>query len=48
MKKILALALSLVMCISLVGCGNSNKAVVTVNGQEISVGNYEKILALNK
>lgn len=48
MKKILALVLSLMMVLSLVGCSSENKVVATVNGQEITLGNYEKLLALNK
>ena len=47
MKKILSLILSLIITVSLVGC-SSNKAVATVNGENITLGNYEKVLALNK
>ena len=36
------------MTVSLVGCSSKNKAVATVNGQDITLGNYEKLLALNK
>ena len=49
MKKILALILSMIITISLIGCSNNNdKAIATVNGQDITLGNYEKLLALNK
>lgn len=48
MKKILTLALVLVMTMSLIGCSSQNKTVATVNEQEITLGNYEKLLALNK
>lgn len=48
MKKILSLVLSLMMVLSLVGCSNENKVVATVNGKEITLGNYERLLALNK
>lgn len=47
MKKILSLILSLIITVSLVGC-SSNKAVATVNGENITLGNYEKVLSLNK
>lgn len=49
MKKILTLILSLVMvAVSLTGCGKTNKPVATVNGEAITLGNYEKLLSLNK
>ena len=48
MKKILSLVLSLMMVLSLVGCSSENKVVATVNGKEITLGNYERLLALNK
>ena len=48
MKKIFTLILCLMMTVSLVGCSSKNKAVATVNGQDITLGNYEKLLALNK
>ncbi|WP_455539795.1 peptidylprolyl isomerase [Terrisporobacter sp.] len=50
MKKIFTLMLCLMMTASLIGCNNKkeDKAVATVNGKEITLGNYEKLLALNK
>lgn len=48
MKKIFTLILCLMMTVSLVGCSSKNKAVAIVNGQDIILGNYEKLLALNK
>ena len=51
MKKILALILSMIMTMSLIGCSNKtdeNEPVAIVNGQAITLGNYEKLLALNK
>lgn len=48
MKKIFTLILCLMMTVSLVGCSTANKVVATVNGQDITLGNYEKLLALNK
>ena len=37
------------MTVSLIGCSNKkNEAVATVNGETITLGNYEKLLALNK
>ena len=48
MKKIFTLILCLMMTVSLVGCSSKNKAVAIVNGQDITLGNYEKLLALNK
>lgn len=47
MKKIIALILSLVVTLSLIGC-IQDKTVATVNESEITLGNYEKLLALNK
>ena len=47
MKKIFTLILCLMMTVSLVGCSSKNKAVAIVNGQDITLGNYEKLLALN-
>lgn len=48
MKKIFTLILCLIMTASLIGCSSNKKAVATVNGQDITLGNYEKLLALNK
>ena len=48
MKKIFTLILCLMMTVSLIGCSSENKIVATVNGQDITLGNYEKLLALNK
>ncbi|MEG0180434.1 MAG: peptidylprolyl isomerase [Terrisporobacter sp.] len=48
MKKILTLCLSLVMTMSLIGCSKENKAVAVVNEKDITLGNYEIVLALNK
>ena len=48
MKKIFTLVLCLMMTVSLIGCSSDRKAVAIVNGQDITLGNYEKLLALNK
>lgn len=48
MKKIFTLIICLMMTVSLIGCSSENKIVATVNGQDITLGNYEKLLALNK
>lgn len=48
MKKIFTLILCLIMTASLIGCSADKKAVATVNGKDITLGNYEKLLALNK
>lgn len=48
MKKILTLALCVMMTVSLIGCSASKKAVAIVNGKEITLENYEKLLSLNK
>lgn len=48
MKKILTLILSLMMTMSLIGCSKEDKAVAVVNEKDITLGNYEKLLALNK
>lgn len=48
MKKIFTLILCLIMTASLIGCSSNKKVVATVNGQDITLGNYEKLLALNK
>ena len=49
MKKIVSLILSMIMVLSLVGCSNNGEeTVATVNGETITLGNYEKLLALNK
>ncbi|MCC3869185.1 peptidylprolyl isomerase [Terrisporobacter mayombei] len=48
MKKIFTLILCLMMTVSLIGCSADKKAVATVNGQDITLGNYQKLLALNK
>lgn len=48
MKKLFTLVLCLMMTVSLVGCSSKNETVATVNGTDIILGNYEKLLALNK
>ena len=49
MKKLFTLVLCLMMTISLIGCSKKeDKAVAIVNGQAITLGNYQKLLALNK
>lgn len=48
MKKIFTLILCLMMTVSLIGCSSEKKAVAIVNGQDITLGNYEKLLYLNK
>ena len=48
MKKLFTLILCLMMTVSLVGCSSKNEPVATVNGTDITLGNYEKLLALNK
>ena len=48
MKKLFTLVLCLMMTVSLVGCSSKNEPVATVNGTDITLGNYEKLLALNK
>ena len=48
MKKIFTLILCLIMTASLIGCSADKKVVATVNGKDITLGNYEKLLALNK
>ncbi|MCC3864335.1 peptidylprolyl isomerase [Terrisporobacter petrolearius] len=48
MKKIFTFILCLMMTISLIGCSADKKAVAIVNGQNITLGNYEKELALYK
>ena len=51
MKKIVALALSSLLCISAVGCSskvNDNDIVATVNGNNITVKQFQATLALYK
>lgn len=48
MKKIVTLLLALTMTISLIGCSKEDKSVAIVNGKEITLGDYEVVLALNK
>ena len=51
MKKIIALVLSSLLCISVVGCSNKssdNGVVATVNGKKITVKQFESTLALYK
>ena len=51
MKKIIALTLSSLLCISAVGCSskkNNNDIVATVNGNNITVKQFESTLALYK
>lgn len=48
MKKIFTFILCLMMTISLVGCSADKKAVAIVNGQNITLENYQKLLYLNK
>ena len=49
MKKLFTLVLCLMMTISLIGCSKKeDKAVAIVNGQTITLENYQKLLALNK
>lgn len=48
MKKIFTFILCLMMTISLIGCSADKKAVAIVNGQNITLENYQKLLYLNK
>ena len=51
MKKIIALVLSSVLCISAVGCSskvNDNDVVATVNGNNITAKQFQATLALYK
>ncbi|MDU4933716.1 MAG: peptidylprolyl isomerase [Peptostreptococcaceae bacterium] len=51
MKKLGALVMSVILGISMVGCSskvNKDENIATVNGSGIIVGNYEKVLGLNK
>ncbi|WP_434798008.1 peptidylprolyl isomerase [Terrisporobacter vanillatitrophus] len=48
MKKIFTFILCLMMTVSLIGCSAGKKAVATVNGQDITLENYQKLLSLNK
>ncbi|WP_419725868.1 peptidylprolyl isomerase [Terrisporobacter petrolearius] len=48
MKKIFTFILCLIMTISLIGCSADKKAVAIVNGQNITLENYQKLLYLNK
>lgn len=48
MKKILTLCISVMMAVSVIGCSNKDKVVAVVNDKEITLGNYEVVLALNK
>jgi len=50
-KKIIALTLSSLLCISAVGCSskkNNNDIVATVNGNNITIEDFKVTLALNK
>ena len=51
MKKLGSLVMSIILGISMVGCSskvNKDENIATVNGSGIIVGNYEKVLGLNK
>ncbi|UEL49428.1 peptidylprolyl isomerase [Terrisporobacter hibernicus] len=48
MKKIFTFILCIMMTISLIGCSADKKAVAIVNGQNITLENYQKLLYLNK
>lgn len=48
MKKIFTFILCLMMTVSLIGCSADKKPVATVNGQDITLENYQKLLSLNK
>ncbi|WP_343345765.1 peptidylprolyl isomerase [Terrisporobacter petrolearius] len=48
MKKIFTFIMCLMMTISVIGCGADKKAVAIVNGQDITLDNYQKLLYLNK
>jgi len=48
MKKIFTFILCLMMTVSLIGCSADKKAVATVNGQDITLEDYQKLLSLNK
>ena len=51
MKKIGLLVMSFILGISMIGCSskvNKDENIATVNGSGITVGNYEKVLGLNK
>ena len=50
MKKISTLLMSIILGIGMIGCSstNKNKEISNVNGSSITVGNYEKVLELEK
>lgn len=51
LKKLMSVAVSLVMCVTMTACSSgakTNGIVATVNGKEITAGDYEKTLALYK
>lgn len=48
MKKLFTFILCLMMTVSLIGCSADKKAVAIVNGQDITLENYQKLLYLNK
>lgn len=50
MKKISTLLMSIILGIGMIGCSstNKNKELSNVNGSSITVGNYEKVLELEK
>lgn len=48
MKKVFTFILCLMMTVSLIGCSTNKKSVATVNGQDISLENYEKEVVLYK
>ena len=50
MKKFSTLLMSMILGIGMIGCSSisKNEKVATVNGSEITVGNYEKVLELEK
>ena len=50
LKKIGTLLLSVILGIGMIGCSSTdkNENIATVNGNGITLGNYEKVLELNK
>ena len=50
MKKIIALATTVIMSLSMVACSGVNEedTVMNVNGTDITVGEFEKVMAINK
>ena len=50
MKKISTLLMSIILGIGMIGCSSTNKneEISNVNGSSITVGNYEKVLELEK